>query len=81
MRQRKEEFAKKFEERNAIARGDFSSCSGVGQQAAQDDTMELSDQSSGTNRSTIGQTFIPPDERVKIHDEVAAVMRQMFPGI
>ena len=43
--------------------------------------MELSDQSSGTNRSTIGQTFIPPDERVKIHDEVAAVMRQIFPGI
>ena len=53
----------------------------MGQQAAKDVTMELSDQSSGTNRSTIGHTFIPPAEREKIHDEVAAVMRQMFPGI
>ena len=56
---------KEFEERKAITRGDFSSFSGVGQQAAQEDTMELSDQSSGTNRSTIGQTFIPPDVKSK----------------
>ena len=43
--------------------------------------MEVNDQSSGTNRSTIGHTFIPSEERARIHDEVAAVMRQNFPGI
>ena len=43
--------------------------------------MEFSDQSSGTNRSTIGHTVISPEERARIHDEVAAVMRQNFPRI
>ena len=60
---------------------DSSIFSGMGQRSAKKDTMEFSDQSSGTNRSTIGHTFIPPEERARIHDEVAAVMRQNFPGI
>ena len=60
---------------------DSSIFSGLGQRSAKEDTMEFSDQSSGTNRSTIGHTFIPPEERARIHDEVAAVMRQNFPGI
>ena len=38
-------------------------------------------QSSGTNRFTIGNTFIPQDEREKIRTEVQAMMRQTFPGI
>ena len=43
--------------------------------------MEFSDQSSGTNRSTIGNTFIPPEERMQIRNEVRAAVHQMFPGI
>ena len=42
---------------------------------------ESRDQSSGTNISTIGNTFIPPTEREMIRDEVRAVMHQNFPGI
>ena len=44
-------------------------------------TAESQDQSSGTHRSTIGNTFIPPSEREMIRDEVRAVMHQNFPGI
>ena len=53
----------------------------MGQRSAKEDIVESSDQSSGINRSTIGHTFIPPEERARIHDEVGAVMRQNFPGI
>ena len=45
------------------------------------DDLIASDQTSGTNRSTIGHTDIPSEERKRIHDEIAAVMRQNFPGI
>ena len=44
-------------------------------------TMEPNDQSSGTNRSTIGNTYIPPAEEQRIREEVRTVMRQNFPGI
>ena len=42
---------------------------------------EDKDQLSGTNRSTIGNTFIPPEEKIQIRDEVRAAVHQMFPGI
>ena len=45
------------------------------------DDLTISDQTSGTNRSTIGHTEIPSEERKRIHDEVTTVMRQNFPGI
>ena len=46
-----------------------------------DYTAESKDQSSGTNMSTIGNTYIPPAEEQKIREEVRATMRQIFPGI
>ena len=42
---------------------------------------EDQNQSSGTNRSTIGHTYIPPAEGERIQNEVRATVRQMFPGI
>ena len=43
--------------------------------------IQKGSQSSGTNRSTIGNTFIPHEERARIRKEVQAVMHQTFPGI
>ena len=43
--------------------------------------IQKGSQSSGTNRSTIGNTFIPQEERARIRKEVQAVMHQTFPGI
>ena len=42
--------------------------------AAEEDTAESKDQSSGTNMSTIGNTYIPPAEEQKIREEVRATM-------
>ena len=47
----------------------------------EESAVQKGSQFSGTNRSTIGNTFIPQDEREKIRAEVQAVMRQTFPGI
>ena len=76
-----EEIAKKAKERNVFQMNDLTGFNGVGQQATEEETMESNDQLSGTNRSTIGNTFIPPEERARIRDEVRAVMHQNFPGI
>ena len=76
-----DELIKKIAERNVFQMDDLTSFNGVGQQATEEETMESSDQLSGTNRSTIGNTFIPPEERARIRDEVRAVMHQNFPGI
>ena len=55
---------------------------GIRMSAIEDEgTVQEESQLSGTNRSTIGDTFIPQDERRKIRAEVQAVMRQNFPGI
>ena len=43
--------------------------------------IQKGSQSSGTNRSTIGNTFIPKEERARIRKEVQVVMHQTFPGI
>ena len=42
---------------------------------------EDKDRSSGTNRSTIGNTYIPPEEEKKTWDQARATVHQMFPGI
>ena len=42
---------------------------------------EYNDRLSGTNRSTIGNTYIPPEEEEKIRKQVRATVHQMFPGI
>ena len=51
------------------------------QQATEEDMLESNAQFSGTKMSTIGNTFIPPEEETRIRDEVRAVMHQNFPGI
>ena len=43
--------------------------------------LQQGSQLSGTSRSTIGNTFIPPEERARIREEVQAVIHQTFPGI
>ena len=57
----------------------------AGLQAAEEEEAESSiqkgSQLSGTSRSTIGNTFISPEERERIRDEVRAVIHQTFPGI
>ena len=48
--------------------------------AAEEDTATSYDHS-GTNMSTIGNTFIPPEEERRIREQVRTEMRQLFPGI
>ena len=43
-------------------------------------SIQKGSQLSGTSRSTIGNTFISPEERARIRDEVRAVIHQTFPG-
>ena len=43
--------------------------------------IQQGSQLSGTSRSTIGNTFIPPEERARIREEVQAVIHQTFLGI
>ena len=58
---------------------------GPGLAAMADESAEAMGESifpdSSTNRSTIGNTYIPPAERRWIHDEVQAAVNQRFPGI
>ena len=61
--------------------GDVAGFSGVEQKATMEETMESKDQSSGTSRSTIGNTFIPSEERMQIRDDVRVAVHQRFPGI
>ena len=57
----------------------------AGEPAAEEEEAESAiqkgSQLSGTSRSTIGNTFIPPKERARIREEVRAVIHQTFPGI
>ena len=74
-RQRDAAFQRYYEEMKEKER------QGVKQGTPDAATAESTDQFSGTNRSTIGNTYIPPEEEKKIRDDVRAVMHQRFPGI
>ena len=56
----------------------------VGIKLSGDETEEFTAESkdqSGTTMSTIGNTFISPEEEQRIREQVRAEMRQLFPGI
>ena len=81
------EVGKRFRERDAQQEEQFQKLAEKFQKEREKGTETKSgdnedqDQSSGTNGSTIGHTYIPPAEGERIQNEVRATVHQMFPGI